>query len=1510
MRKRKQTKRYITRAAALFLTAAMIVQAAAPALAASLDKEMVSVDRPVNQDDRDQKIGHTKATPSEATPSDTQKLPKATASDALPKNRNSILPNGSFEETSVTAAGWKWVWKNSTMPTGWGTWAATAGNQKIVYDIVTDEAEAQEGKNYLHIKSEDKTSRIDISYAIPTVDPAMNYLCTFWLKAENVEVTSSSTSGFYVRLARIKQSDGKTETNVETSPIKGTTDGWVQYSLMTKDLPSDNTKGLQIDIFSEYMSGDIWLDDIQIVPAYAISLDKKEAVMFTGETLQLEATLSEGIEEEIQWYSKNPEIADVDENGLVTAYKMGIAEIAAKTDDLHEAVCVISVEDGQLRPYYKAIRENWRDRLTGNTVEETDDEVYQAMMADLTETAEGYWVSMEKGGNDRALLWDDIDFTYRKQNTTNNVTEGLGTGFSRIEQMATAYSARGSGLYQNEELKKDIIGALEWVYKTMYNDTMDVTKDLYGNWWHWFIGMPQSLCNTVILMYDDLDPELIKREVKTLENFNEDPNFRYHTTSGSKIQNTAANLIDTSLVAALRSSIGETAKPLNMAKKALEGTIGFTDEGNGYYEDGSYIDHENLAYTGGYGSTLLGGMEKLLFITDSGPWEVESDKLSSIFQWIWNGIRPLYADGAMMDMTTGRGIARPSGNEHTVGKGLLKPISHLVNIAPEEKREALRTFARTEILAGIEYKEDYFTGMTVADMAAMRNLVTDSSLGEDDEIYHKNFGVMDKSAYHGENFDLGISMYSRRTGNFESGNKENLKGWHLSDGALYLYNGDQSHYADVYWPTVDAHRLAGITTDHTEGFVPSDNSWNPHTSTKSWVGGSSVLNRYGSVGMDFEGETPSGGISSLKAKKSWFTFPNAVVALGAGISSSEGKGTETIVDNRKVLDDAVNTVWTDGNEADLTVGESASMTVNWALLEGNGGESQNIGYYFPKETEVSILKETRTGNWKDINGAIAAGSANDKDIIKSYISLAVDHGTNPRDETYSYVLLPGRNTAEMAEFAENPQIKILANTAEVQAVENTAYGVSGYNFWSVYDGEELEVSAKTPASVTIAKEDGIMTAGISNPTQNEQDIVIAINGSYEGLEADEGVAVSTENGRTIITVAGTKDFGKTYTVTLRSVDHKLADWETTIQNAVRTEKADLEAILKELQSLDTTQLSQKQKETVAALAAAAADKLALVDAVEEVMNPIGMIDEVTFENADAVEELLKKYQELTDEEKDLLSEEDNSRILELAAGFQKEEIRTEAAGVTVKSADGTMDVRTIFVLTDESASMGTWEETLAETETLLNLFRPELFLKNGALNIKDHAVRITMKAPALVDGETGILKLHCFAKTARVKSAGASESVSFIANNDGTVTFVVNKDGLYGFTLEKDIEPDIKPSESSDDSSENISDGVWVQDANGWWFKPYHGTWPAAQWRLIKGIWYHFNESGYMQTGWIFDQGLWYCLKPDGSMASDEWILDKERWYYLTRNGEMAANTSVAWNDVVYYMGEDGAMRE
>ena len=386
------------------------------------------------------------------------------------------------------------------------------------------------------------------------------------------------------------------------------------------------------------------------------------------------------------------------------------------------------------------------------------------------------------------------------------------------------------------------------------------------------------------------------------------------------------------------------------------------------------------------------------------------EEIDNVFQWIMEGYRPLFADGAMMDMVAGRSIARPSRSDQSTGKGVLKVVAQLADIAPEEYYDELCSFAKSEIKAGMTYDKEYLAGMNATGMNAIKKLINNDSINEEQEPYFKNFGAMDKAVAHTDSYDLGISMYSERVGNFEYGNGENLKGWHMSDGALYLYNGDQSQYADEYWPTVDAHRLAGTTTDHTEGTI--SDGWNIHTSNKSWVGGSSLFDLYGAVGMDFEGEN-----TTLTAKKSWFTFPDVIVSLGAGISSEEDKLTETIVENRKIRDDASNKLWIDGQEANLVTDSAEMKPMNWALLEGNHGTAENIGYYFPETTNVSVLKETRIGNWRDINSAIKAGSANDREIQKQYLSLAVEHGSAPENETYQYMILPGKTNEEMADFA-------------------------------------------------------------------------------------------------------------------------------------------------------------------------------------------------------------------------------------------------------------------------------------------------------------------------------------------------------------------------------------------------------------------------------------------------------------------------------------------------------------
>ena len=67
------------------------------------------------------------------------------------------------------------------------------------------------------------------------------------------------------------------------------------------------------------MAGEVCLDDVQILPTYSLRLNKTEASMFTGDTLELKAACSDGNEIKVDCYYKNPEIAEVEENGIVNA---------------------------------------------------------------------------------------------------------------------------------------------------------------------------------------------------------------------------------------------------------------------------------------------------------------------------------------------------------------------------------------------------------------------------------------------------------------------------------------------------------------------------------------------------------------------------------------------------------------------------------------------------------------------------------------------------------------------------------------------------------------------------------------------------------------------------------------------------------------------------------------------------------------------------------------------------------------------------------------------------------------------------------------------------------------------------------------------------------------------------------------------------------------------------------------------------------------------------------------
>jgi len=109
-------------------------------------------------------------------------------------------------------------------------------------------------------------------------------------------------------------------------------------------------------------------------------------------------------------------------------------------------------------------------------------------------------------------------------------------------------------------------------------------------------------------------------------------------------------------------------------------------------------------------------------------------------------------------------------------------------------------------------------------------------------------------------------------------------------------------------------------------------------------------------------------------------------------------------------------------------------------------------------------------------------------------------------------------------------------------------------------------------------------------------------------------------------------------------------------------------------------------------------------------------------------------------------------------------------------------------------------------------------------------------------------------------------------------------------------------------------DGNWVKDGTGWWFKNPNSAYPSNSWQTIGGKWYFFNDKGYAQNGWVFDNrfGSWYHLAKDSLEMNTGWLKDPttNSWYFLADSGAMQTGwlydkSYGSW----YYLQEDGSMK-
>ena len=98
----------------------------------------------------------------------------------------------------------------------------------------------------------------------------------------------------------------------------------------------------------------------------------------------------------------------------------------------------------------------------------------------------------------------------------------------------------------------------------------------------------------------------------------------------------------------------------------------------------------------------------------------------------------------------------------------------------------------------------------------------------------------------------------------------------------------------------------------------------------------------------------------------------------------------------------------------------------------------------------------------------------------------------------------------------------------------------------------------------------------------------------------------------------------------------------------------------------------------------------------------------------------------------------------------------------------------------------------------------------------------------------------------------------------------------------------------------------WSKKDGQWLYQLEDGSHIVNEWKQINGTWYHFDNSGVMQTGWIKENGTWYYLNDSGAMQTG-WVKDKGTWYYLNNSGAMQTGW-VKENEIWYYLNQSGSM--
>lgn len=647
---------------------------------------------------------------------------------------------------------------------------------------------------------------------------------------------------------------------------------------------------------------------------------------------------------------------------------------------------------------------------------------------------------------------------------------GRATHLARLSSLVSTYVSSGTENYHDTELLKKIRKALEYFCLAEFDD-VGAGNSGWDDWIAYPTVLGEIICTLMEENVDIPDNVLSSAREFYFRKWEERENGAYRfCTANNNITVTATmwryiaaiyNEEDT-----LRMMFEECTKDWvtygdgvanyedgESASPMLDRQDKSHYLGQGIYPDGTYLAHGELLYTRGYGNQWMNGVIPILKYAAGTEFAASQDKLQVLADMVLDSFAWARRGEGGDFWSVGRTLERGNGTRELY---VVSFINGLLAEPTMPRRDELVEM-RDKILNDTEKSQSYVTG-------------------------NKAYWNADYMLHHREKFFASSKSTSNRLLRSENLNLDGNNQYYMGNGLAIYTDGQEYIGATKVW---DWDRIPGLTAVQSDDNVPEipRNAYNNNINYgyNSFHGVASD-GEYGFSTADYYDV-----YGEVDAKKAYFFFDDEVVALGAGLKSSSSYPLYTSM-NQSNLDGEV--TYSVGGET-KTLEDETKLTVEnteWIYHD-------NVGYVTPGEQTVSFANKSQTGN------GLRIGDEREPYETRKIFSAGIEHGTNLKGGTYTYILVPGESMEYVAEYAKNPKVQILRNDTEIQAVYHPELEILQAVFRKAGELEFADgkkISVDRPCMIMVRK----IASGYEIVMQNPEQTYITVNfGINEKMEA-------------------------------------------------------------------------------------------------------------------------------------------------------------------------------------------------------------------------------------------------------------------------------------------------------------------------------------------------------------------------------------------------------------------------